>query len=135
MGQKLDLNVWSFGFDNAKRRFGLCSYSDKHITVSRYLVELHSLDETMQVVLHEIAHAICGKAAAHGKKWLATAKALGYRDETIDGNEIANETAKFVGVCPNGHDHYRFRKPAKGLSCGKCSANYDVRYTIKWTSR
>ncbi|MEO7374544.1 MAG: M48 family peptidase, partial [Terrimesophilobacter sp.] len=33
----LDAMVWSFGFDNAKTRAGLCNYSSKRITVSRYL--------------------------------------------------------------------------------------------------
>ena len=28
---------WSFGFDNAKRRAGLCDYTRRRISVSRYL--------------------------------------------------------------------------------------------------
>lgn len=135
MAKKIDMNFWTFGYDNAKRRFGLCAYDTQHISVSRYLVDLHSLDETMQVVFHEVAHAMCGKAAGHGKRWLNTAKSLGYRAEKLDGNNIAQETANYVGVCPKGHDHYRFKKPIKGLSCGRCSPHYDVRYTIKWTKR
>lgn len=135
MAEHLDMGVWTFGFDSAKRRFGLCNYSDQHITVSRYLVDIHTLDETMQVVLHEIAHAISGKRAGHGKKWLATAKALGYRAEKMAGTEIAQETAKFIGVCPNGHEHFRFRKPTKALSCAVCSSRYDKRFLITWSSR
>ena len=33
----LDPAVWSFGFDNAKKRAGLCNYTAKRISVSRYL--------------------------------------------------------------------------------------------------
>ena len=31
---------WSFGFDNAKRRAGLCDFSRKRLSVSRFLGRL-----------------------------------------------------------------------------------------------
>ena len=56
----LDPQLWTFGFDNAKRRAGLCNYTDHKITVSRYLSEKFEDDEIHQVLLHEVAHAIAG---------------------------------------------------------------------------
>ena len=135
MNQHLDVSLWTFDFDYAKRRFGLCNYSESKITLSRYLVEHHNMDEIEQVLLHEIAHAICGKRAGHGKRWLATAKKLGYRNEKMSGDEIAEVTANYLGICPNGHEHYRFRKPKRRLSCAKCSRSYDDRFLIRWSSR
>ena len=32
-----------------------------------------------QIILHEVAHAIAGPQARHGRKWLDTARAMGYR--------------------------------------------------------
>ena len=51
---------WSFGFDNAKRRAGLCDYTRKRISVSRYLAARYDDDTNHQTLLHEVAHAIAG---------------------------------------------------------------------------
>ncbi|CAB4632732.1 unannotated protein [freshwater metagenome] len=135
MAEHLDLNEWSFGFDSAKRRAGLCNYTDKEISVSRHMVDIHNMDETLQVVLHEIAHALAGKNAGHTKKWLKVAKSIGYRNEEFTGNEIAVETATWIGACPNGHRHYRYRRPTRMLSCSICSPGFSARNLIRWRHR
>lgn len=135
MAEHLDMDEWRFEFDSAKRRAGLCNYTDKIISISRYIVDIHTMDESEQVVLHEVAHAICGKAAGHGKKWLATAKRIGYRDEEFTGKEIAVETAPWVGRCPNGHTHFRYKRPKYMLSCTLCAPTFDARYLIRWRHR
>ena len=33
----LDAATWTFAFDNAKKRAGLCNYTERRISVSRYL--------------------------------------------------------------------------------------------------
>lgn len=135
MAQHLDLNVWSFGFDSAKKRLGVCKYSEHLISLSRYFVDLHSLDEIDQVIRHEVAHAIAGPNAGHSAKWKKIATNLGYKHKRISGDEIGNATAKLIGVCPNGHTVYRHRKPKTALSCSKCSSRFDRRFLITWTSR
>jgi predicted SprT family Zn-dependent metalloprotease len=135
MAEFIDMNEWSFAFDSAKRRAGLCNYTDKVISISRYMVDIHTMDETLQVVLHEVAHAISGKAAGHTKKWLATAKQIGYRAEEFTGTEIAAETATWIGRCPAGHTHYRYRRPARMLSCAVCAPGFDQRNLIRWRHR
>lgn len=135
MAEHIDLEKWQFGFDSAKRRAGLCNYTDKRITISRYLVDIHSVDETMQVVLHEVAHAMSGKVAGHSKVWLATAKSIGYRAERFTGKEIAEETAAWIGVCPQGHRHYRYRQPKTPMSCGVCNKGYSRANLIRWQHR
>ncbi|MBN9201052.1 MAG: SprT-like domain-containing protein, partial [Microbacterium chocolatum] len=54
---------WTFGFDNAKRRAGLCDYRARRISVSRYLAARYSDDENHQTLLHEVAHALAGSQA------------------------------------------------------------------------
>ena len=135
MAEHLDVEVWRFKWDNAKRRAGLCNYRDKTISISTYHAQVHSFDETMQVVLHEIAHALCGKDAAHGKKWLETAKSIGYRAERFTGKEIATEFAPWVGFCPAGHEHFRYRKPTRQLACGLCARSFSKANLIEWRSR
>lgn len=126
---------WRFAFDSAKRRAGLCSYTDRRISISKYLVTIHSLDESRQVMLHEIAHALSGKAAGHGKQWLQTAKSIGYRAERFSGKEIAEQTAPWVGHCPNGHEHFRYRKPRGESSCGVCARGFSRANLIRWRQR
>jgi predicted SprT family Zn-dependent metalloprotease len=135
MLEHIEDRQWSFGFDNGRRRAGLCSYTDKKITVSKYLSLVHSIDDVRQTVLHEIAHAICGPKEGHSKKWLATAKSIGYRNETYTGEEIAKEFAPYTGLCPNGHRHYRYQRPKRLYSCHICHQGFDKRYMIDWVIR
>lgn len=135
MAQHLDVEQWSFGWDNARRRAGLCSYTDKRISLSTYYAQVHSIDEALQVMLHEIAHALAGKDAGHTKKWLALAKSIGYRNEKFTGKEIAEEFAPWVGSCPAGHEHFRYRKPTRALSCARCGSSFSRKNLISWRSR
>ena len=127
--------TWTFGFDSAKTRAGLCNYTDKRISVSKYLAARYEDDEIHQVLLHEVAHAIAGTRAGHGPKWKAVAKDLGYEGKRLHDGEIAGELAPWVGTCPAGHLHYRYRKPARVLSCGQCSKRFSPENAIRWEQR
>lgn len=127
--------TWSFCFDNAKRRAGQCDYRAKRISVSRYLAARFEDDEIHQVLLHEIAHALAGHAAAHGPRWKKTAAELGYVGGTTHHGETATELAPWVGRCPAGHLTYRHRRPTRATSCAKCSPSYDERHAFEWIRR
>jgi predicted SprT family Zn-dependent metalloprotease len=131
----LDRRVWSFGFDNAKTRAGLCSFDKHRITVSRYLAGRYEDDEIHQVLLHEIAHALAGPRAGHGAKWRSIAKSLGYDGKRTHDGEIAHEFAPWVGTCPAGHVHYRYKRPTRELACGRCARNFDPANAISWHQR
>jgi len=126
---------WSFAFDNAKTRAGLCNYTDKRISVSRYLANRYEDDDIHQVLLHEVAHAIAGSRAGHGPKWKVIAKDLGYVGKRLHDGPIADELAPWVGTCSAGHLHYRYRTPTRPLSCGKCSRRFDAENLINWVKR
>jgi len=126
---------WEFVFDSAKQRAGLCNYSDHKISLSKYIVEYHSIDQSEQVILHEIAHALAGKSAGHGPNWKSVAKSIGYRAEKFTGKEIAEQTAKWIGECRNGHRHYRFKSPKAKLSCLYCGRGFNPRNVISWIKR
>jgi len=126
---------WSFGFDNAKTRAGLCNYTHKRITVSKYLAAKYEDDEIHQVLLHEVAHAIAGTRAGHGPQWKAIAKDLGYEGKRLHDGAIASELAPWVGTCPAGHVHYRYRRPARMLACGTCSRSFAFANAIDWVQR
>ncbi len=126
---------WSFAFDNAKTRAGLCNYNLRRISVSRYLAAKYEDDEIHQVLLHEIAHALAGPAAGHGAAWRSIAKSIGYEGKRLHGGAIAEDLAPWVGTCPAGHVHYRYRRPSRPLACGKCSRRFDAANRITWSKR
>lgn len=134
----IDLHLdrsWSFAFDNAKTRAGLCNYTHKRISVSKYLAARYEDDEIHQVLLHEVAHAMAGTRAGHGPRWKAIAADLGYEGKRLHDGAIANEFAPWVGTCPAGHEHFRYRQPTRALACGKCSKKFDPAHTIGWVKR
>ena len=126
---------WTFGFDHAKRRAGQCDYTKKRITVSRYLAARYDDDEIHQILLHEVAHALAGSGAGHGPRWVAIARDLGYEGKRLHGGAIADELAPWIGHCPAGHVHYRYKRPTRVVSCAKCSRRFDLRHQISWLRR
>ena len=125
---RLHLNEgWQFTFDNAKTRAGLCNYTHKRISVSKYLAARYEDDEIHQVLLHEIAHAMAGPGAGHGAQWKAVAKELGYEGKRLHGGAM--------GMCPAGHQHFRYRKPSRPLACGLCSRTFSSANRIEWVHR
>lgn len=132
---KFGAGKWTFAFDHAKRRAGLCNYTNRRISVSRYLAERFDDDEIHQILLHEIAHALAGPNAKHGPVWKKIARDLGYVGGTTHTGEIAHERAPWLGHCPTGHEHVRFRRPTRSASCAKCSRTYSEAHLITWTKR
>lgn len=126
---------WTFTFDNAKRRAGLCDYTRKRISVSRYLAARYDDDTNHQTLLHEVAHAMAGPAAGHGAAWKRTARAIGYVGGTTHHGETAQELAPWVGTCPAGHTAYRHRRPTRQASCVKCAPHFDARFVFSWERR
>jgi len=125
---------WSFGLDHARTRLGCCHYHQKKITCSTYLIAYLADDEVEQVILHEIAHGLVGAEAGHGKVWQRQAAALGYTGgRTIDVPE-ARLSARWLGVCPMGHEILRHRRPARKAYCGAC-ARRGVRGRVTWQDR
>ena len=126
---------WTFAFDSAKRRAGLCDYTHKRISVSRYLAARYDDDTNHQTLLHEVAHALAGPRAGHGPRWKAVARDLGYVGGTTHHGETATELAPWIGVCPSGHMAYRHRRATRPTSCAKCARVFDERFLFTWTRR
>jgi RimJ/RimL family protein N-acetyltransferase/predicted SprT family Zn-dependent metalloprotease len=135
MGESLDTQKWQFAFDAGKRRAGLCDHTNSRISLSRHMSLLHPVDQSRQVMYHEIAHALAGAKHGHDAQWLRIAKDLGYRNEKISAKEVDLAHAKWQGLCPNGHEYFRYKKPTRISSCSKCSRNFDDRYRISWSER
>jgi len=135
MGDHLPDGSWTFAFDNAKTRAGQCDFARRRITVSRHLAVRFTPEDVEQVLLHEIAHALSGPRAGHGPTWRRTAEGLGYTGSRLHDGPIASELAPWVGTCPAGHEHFRYRTPTRPLACARCGRRFDERNVITWHRR
>ena len=94
---------WTGKLDNAVRRFGTCRYRRKQITLSRHLATINTDEETLDTVLHEIAHALAfvehGEDCGHDERWKAIAARIGARPErTVDADEVSSVAGAFCLV-------------------------------------
>ena len=122
-------------FDNAKRRAGLCDYTRKRISVSRYLAARYDDDTNHQTLLHEVAHALAGRGCRARPRWKAVARDLGYVGGATHDGETATELAPWIGGCAAGHVAYRHRRVTRPTSCAKCAPRFDERFLFAWTRR
>lgn len=102
------INGWTFQFDNAKKRLGLCRHNTKCISMSRYFVSAATADEVEQTLLHEIAHARLpthnarGKRIGHGPEWRRLARSIGYKGDRISANPyVAKKLGPSAVIIPD----------------------------------
>lgn len=123
--EKHNLTGWIFRWDNAKCRFGQCSHREKRISLSKRLTELNDEARVKNTILHEIAHALVDVRHGHDYVWRMKAQEIG-----CDGNRCYSRNdnhlstvvveGNYIAVCPNGHVHYKHKKPKRDSSCGLC---------------
>ena len=129
------LQGWRVEIDGAKRRAGVCRFTDRVIGLSGPLTELHGEEEVRDTVLHEIAHALVGPAHAHDHVWRATAQRIGCTGRRCVDADSPRVTGDWLGVCPAGHEKDRHRRPERVMSCGLCSRTFDPQHVYAWTYR
>ena len=71
------LTGWTFAFVEAKRHLGDCHFRHRVIRISRTHGLEGNEEQIRDTMLHEIAHAIAGREAGHGRLWKATARRIG----------------------------------------------------------
>ena len=129
------LSGWTFRFDRARRRAGLCRYDRREISLSGPLTALYDEADVREVVLHEIAHALAGARHGHDAVWRATARAIGSTGRRVVREGSPEVDGDWVGLCPAGHRVTRFRRPQRPQACGRCSPVFDRRHLLSWTYR
>jgi len=131
---------WSFRFDNAKRRFGVCQYRYRRIQLSAPLTLLNSEEQVRDTILHEIAHILAGPQAKHGPAWKRVAASIG-ASPTRCADVGARPPAKWRGACPNCDfvvERHRLTERSATGACPKCCAKYaggrfSERFALSWT--
>lgn len=126
---------WRVELDTAKRRAGVCRFTDRVIGLSGPLTDLHDEVEVRDTVLHEIAHALVGPAHGHDRVWRATALRIGCSGRRCVDTESPRVAGAWVGVCPAGHVKDRHRRPERVMSCGQCSRRFSIDHVYTWSYR
>lgn len=133
------LNGWTLKLDRSVKRAGYCDYRHRVISLSRHLAELWPEHAVRDTVLHEIAHALAGPAAGHGREWARIALAIGCNGEAKykTTEDTPPVPFRYVGTCPGcgrKSGRHKMSKAIKlGASCGQCSPRvFDVRYRLVW---
>lgn len=126
LGASLTARGWTFGFDRAKTRLGVCRIRDKRITLSSHLSRTLPPDEVEDTVRHEIAHAIDAERrgrSCHDRTWKAVAHACGAKPERCYSGDLPDDpAAPYAATCPScGATLDRYRQPATPLRCRSCA--------------
>ena len=73
---------WTFVWDNrAVRRYGQCRYRQREIGITKKLALINTIEESKDVVLHEIAHALTGRGHGHDHVWKRMCRKVGAKPE------------------------------------------------------
>lgn len=124
---------WRFQWDSARRRAGQCSYSTRTLSFSSGLVPHWTTGQQVQVILHEIAHALC-PGHGHDSTWQLTCIKIGARPERTWGHDDEEALEpRWTGTCPNGHTTGRERQPSRDISCTRCDKRFNPSFLFTWT--
>ena len=110
---------WSFVWDTrAVRRYGQCRYRQREIGVTKVLANLNTIEESKDVVLHEIAHALTGPGHGHDWAWKQKCVLVGARPERcykseMQGGNVKTTKGKYKLINRDTGEVYRYyyRRP------------------------
>ena len=110
---------WSFVWDTrAVRRYGQCRYRSKQIGITKKLANINTIEETKDVVLHEIAHALVGRGHGHDFVWKRMCRKVGAKPERCytpeeNGGTVKTIKGKYKLVNKDTGEVYRYyhRRP------------------------
>ena len=122
---------WTFGFDLAPSRAGVCRYNESRIDLSVSYCLAASRAEIEDTILHEIAHAIVGPRHNHDAVWKAKAREIGCIGERC--HRVQHSVPKWVGECGCGQQWFRQtlqRRMIGNRICAKCEGMIEWRRNV-----
>ena len=137
--KKHELTGWKFQLDNGVVRFGYCNQSNRVISISKHLAQLNSEERVKDTILHEIAHAIAGHRAGHGRTWQSIAINIGCNGERLyKSSEVKQPPKKWLGTCDTCKTTIYQHRTTKNLACSGCCKKYNngkwsIDYIFIWS--
>lgn len=121
VGDGTPTQPWSFGFDLAPARAGVCRYVERRIDLSVNYCLAAKREDIKDTILHEIAHAIVGPRHNHDAVWKRKAREIGCKGERC--HRVQQSIPRWVGECGCGQRWFRQtlqRRMMRNRACAKC---------------
>ena len=122
---------WSFQFDHATKRAGCCNYQTQVISLASAYARAAADEAIDDTLLHEIAHALVGKAHGHDRVWQAQAIALGCTGQRC--HDLQFTPPRYIVRCGQGCWVATAERRQRGAVCRTCQS--PVRYTTYTQAR
>ncbi len=113
-----ELDDWRFSFDDATKRGGLCSGSNKVISMSEQFCLKADDEEIKDTILHEIAHALVGVEQGHNEVWRKKALEIGCSGKRTHNSSFT--TPKYIMSCMLCGWQQPRQKRLRNLICSRC---------------
>lgn len=115
------LSKWKFSYSKRfKNILGLCNYTKKEIILNETFTKSASYDEVLDIIIHEISHALVGYKHKHNDVWKKKFLELGGT-----GNRLYSFSTNYVPYMYSANccdtSFGRYVKPKKDLYCSHCS--------------
>lgn len=123
---------WKFAFDKALVRFGCCHTKKQMISLSLPLLKLNDESKVIDIILHEIAHALAPHREGHGHTWKHIASSIGCTATRCYDDKTITPQRSYIGTCPTCHRTVK-RHRRKRISCGICGCDqFNSQFLFTW---
>lgn len=119
--EKYELREWRFQWSRTKRILGQCDYKNKLILISEHYAAVANVESIFQTCRHEVAHALAGIGAGHGRVWKEKCLLVGARPERCNKESMPDMPCKYKGICPLCGHVYQAHRRLKNMSMRTCS--------------
>lgn len=123
---------WNFQFDNGRKRAGCCQYGARVISLSYEFAKRAADEEIRDTMLHEIAHALVGKAHNHDEVWRAKAIEIGCSGKRC--HDLQFTPPRYIMHCTHGCWVTTAERRKRGVICSRCRGNiaYETYTDERW---
>ena len=111
---------WSYDFDRATNRAGICRFDDKSLVLSNAYCIRSNVEDIHDTILHEIAHALVGPNHKHDRVWREQALEIG---STADvSSPLSGSRTRYIKTCSNCGWAVRAQRRNRRLICVRCGS-------------
>src|SRR4051812_33438512 len=115
------LDGWTFGWDNARRRLGLCDFRRRRISASRHFAARNGVSAIEDVVRHEACHVLVGPAHGHDETFRTMAVRVGCTPAScVRANLPPGRLVATCGGCLRSWRRHRRPQAGRKMWCRAC---------------
>jgi predicted SprT family Zn-dependent metalloprotease len=126
-----ELTGWTFRFNTNKNRVGVCRHNQKVIEMSSIFIGAMTDAQILNVLTHEVAHALAGFSHGHDATWAAIHRSMGGDGKRCAvGVKQPADTYKWAAKCAvTLQELGRVNRKGHRLAASMCKCH---RAPLKW---